>query len=412
MVEQNIILHHTEKFSFEKIKTEGEDGKETIILSGNAQPLKEDSRNGVRYREASVKKAFKSLANVAFLFNHNTERSIGHTTESGLTETHVTYKVDMDPEEKDLIRKVERQDIKHVSVGCMVENIEWNEEENIYICDVKEYAELSLVPVPGFSNTSVNKEGAIYLANALGNTEALEKLKTESKNSEEKTKEADEQKPDSESSEGAAEEGNEESDESKEEPKSEANDDDEDEKDKDKDEEDDDSDDDNEDNGKEGDKDSDDSDDSKEGDDEDDKDKDEADDDDDKEESLKKKEIKEDAGTSDDEERTAEERISDLESKNQELESKLEEFDNRLAIAESKVDAMNDNDENLDNDDENSEELMPDTSENFKDEKPSVRTKAELNAKEKTLFGENTKKVNESKEVVDMNELRLKNMSK
>ena len=172
-----ITLFHTEEMQFEK---KGEGKEATIMISGNAQPLNEDSRNGVRYRPDSVKKAAKSLQGVAFLFNHDSARSLGHVTKSGLTDSHLTYSADVDPEEKEYIRKVERGDIKFVSVGCMVENVQFNEEDNIYECDVKEYVELSAVTVPGFSNTSAEKEGlesAMFLANALGDKKVLQSLK-------------------------------------------------------------------------------------------------------------------------------------------------------------------------------------------------------------------------------------------
>ena len=63
----------------------------------------------------------------------------------------------------------------------MVKNIEWNEDDQIFIVDVKEYIELSAVTCAGFGNTSANKESAIYLAEKLGNNEVLEKLKAEGK---------------------------------------------------------------------------------------------------------------------------------------------------------------------------------------------------------------------------------------
>ena len=201
MDQKPIILFHTEELNFEKVKNE-EAGTDTVIISGNAQPLNEDSRNGVRYRADSVKKAYKSLMSCPFLFSHDATRSLGHIIEVGLNDTHITYRADVDPEEKDYIRKVERGDIRHVSVGCMVENVEWSEEENMYICDVKEYVELSAVTTPGFANTSATKEGAIFLANALGDTEVLEKLK----NAAEEKKEGDDEDEDEEKKEDAEEE--------------------------------------------------------------------------------------------------------------------------------------------------------------------------------------------------------------
>ena len=336
--DKSIILFHTEEFKFEKKE---KDGLQTVILSGNAQPLNEDSRNGVRYRPESVKKAYKSLANVAFLFNHDSNISLGHTIESDLNETHVTYKVDLDPEEKQYIRKIEREDIKHVSVGCMVENVEFNEEENIYECDVKEYVELSLVPVPGFSNTSVNKEGALFLAEKLGDEKVLEKLKAESEKKE--TDDEDEEDEDDEEN------------------------DDEDDKDKD-----------------EADDSDDDEDEDKEGDDE----KDDVDDD-----SEEKKE------EADDPEESAEEKLAKTIARVEELFSELDGMKNRLAIIEANVDALNDSEEDSEPDKE--KDIEPNKEEKFIDNKKKIpKTKEELEAKEKSLNANSDLK---SEKEIDLN---------
>ena len=420
---KQIILHHTEKFNLEKVKEK--DGSETVIISGNAQPLNEDSRNGVRYRPDSVKKAYKSLNGVAFLFNHDTNRSLGHVTEVGLTDSHITYKADVDPEEKEYLRKVERKDIQFVSVGCMVENVEFNEDDNIYECDVKEYVELSAVPVPGFANTSATKEDAIFLANELGDTKVLEKLQEAStvaaKLDDEKEAEEKNTIFSEKNEEGLRQRVFDSEDEAIEAEKklsdagikvlrdgkklviddedvqkavdilSEADDeDDSDDKDKDK-EADDDDEDDSDDKDKDDeeeeatDKDKDDSEDDEESDDEDDdekdKDKDEAADEEDKE--TDEEETKE--STESDDEDSAEEKLQKAEARIEELFSGFDEMNNRMAILESKVDAMNDAEEDADAETPD-EELPAETDEKFEDKKAEAiaktKTKANQEAKE------------------------------
>lgn len=369
MDSKNIILRFTEEFKFEKIKNEK--GKESYIISGNAQPLNEDSRNGIRYRPESVKKKYKTLNNVAFLFNHDTNKSLGHVIESGINNTHMTYRVDVDPEEKEYIRKMERGDIKHVSVGCMIENIAFNEKENIYECDVKEYVELSAVPVPGFSNTSANKEGAIFLANELGDKNILEKLKEAVK------KEADEEDDDKKD-------------------KDDESDDEDDKDDKDKDE-------------KNGDND--------------DEDEEEGDEDDEDEEKCKKKkgedfiddmqldEKKKETIKEEGDEPTAEELLKETITRVDELFSEIDQIKNSIAVIESKIDAMNETDENINENKKNNLDLHPNKEELFKDKKSNpINSKKELEAKEKALFGESSKKVNENKEVIDMKKVRMKNI--
>jgi len=200
MVKDKALLYDTEAFNFEKAKDKDKD-EEKIIISGQAMPIGKKSRNGVNYRPESVKKAVKTLEKAPFLFNHNTDISLGHITEADSNEKGIEYKADIDPEEKNYLRKVERGDIRHVSVGAMVSNPEFDEETGEVTVDVDEFVELSAVPVPGFKDTSsqVNnkiesKSGALYLAETFGNEEMKEKLKQESQN-----KEKDEDEEESES---------------------------------------------------------------------------------------------------------------------------------------------------------------------------------------------------------------------
>ncbi len=374
-----ITLFHTEEMQFEK---KGEGKEATIMISGNAQPLNEDSRNGVRYRPDSVKKAAKSLQGVAFLFNHDSARSLGHVTKSGLTDSHLTYSADVDPEEKEYIRKVERGDIKFVSVGCMVENVQFNEEDNIYECDVKEYVELSAVTVPGFSNTSAEKEGlesAMFLANALGDKKVLQSLKEKAAlDAVGKKEDSEEESPEGEGSEEA--------------------------KDDDKEDEADDDDDDDE-------KDKDESADGDEGSEEGTEEAEAEETDEEGKEALigKKEEADSEGEEQADEEATPEERITELENKVSELESKNDEFENRLAIAESKIDTLNEEEgaEDVDTPDESEEgeELEPNKEETFtsKHGKPCP-TKESIANKKKSLEGDES----EGKDIVDISANRKK----
>ncbi|MFW5902622.1 MAG: hypothetical protein ACOCTT_01905 [archaeon] len=187
MVENKI--YNTETFSLEKSQD-----KKGYILKGNAMPLGETSRNGVYYRPESVKKAYKSLEGNSFLFSHQQDQVnhvLGHVTKADLTDTHVTYEVDIDPEEKDFIRKSERGDIKHVSVGAIInpETVEIDEDKGIAYVDVEEFAELSSAPVPGYKNTSAKLNTVMAIAEKFGNEDQVKKLKQKTK-----TKETDEDK--------------------------------------------------------------------------------------------------------------------------------------------------------------------------------------------------------------------------
>ncbi|MGV9141392.1 MAG: hypothetical protein ACOC1X_00480 [Promethearchaeota archaeon] len=186
MVENKI--YNTETFSLEKSQD-----KKGYILKGNAMPLGETSRNGVYYRPESVKKAYKSLEGNSFLFSHQQDQVnhvLGHVTKSGLSDSHVTYEVDIDPEEKDFIRKSERGDIKHVSVGAIInpETVEIDEDKGIAYVDVEEFAELSSAPVPGYKNTSAKLNTVMAIAEKFGNEDQVKKLK-------QKTQETEDEKP-------------------------------------------------------------------------------------------------------------------------------------------------------------------------------------------------------------------------
>jgi phage head maturation protease len=173
-----IKIYHTETFKIERVQNN--DGSTKYVLKGNAMPLGEQSRNKVLYRADSVKKAYESLNGVSFLFNHDATKVLGHVINAGLTDSHVTYEADIDPEEKDFIRKSERGDIKNVSVGAMVSNPEFLEDEGVVIVDVDEFVELSSAPVPGFKNTSAGfGNEALMIAESFGNTSFAEKLRKE-----------------------------------------------------------------------------------------------------------------------------------------------------------------------------------------------------------------------------------------
>ena len=188
------IYFNTEGFELKNEKLS--DGSESIILEGVAMPLNKMSRNKVVYRSESIKKAYKTMEGAAFLFNHNTNISLGHVEDVQLDEGEevMKYRANMDPHETEFVNKVKRQDIRHVSVGCLIDNVEYDEEAGIATCDVEEFVELSLVPVPGFKDATANINGEfleatpLLLAEKFGNKEMIKKLK-EKKELEDKDKE-------------------------------------------------------------------------------------------------------------------------------------------------------------------------------------------------------------------------------
>jgi len=189
---QEIKLFNTEEFN--------KGNNQKVILKGNAMPLNETSRNGVFYRPESVKKNYKSLEGVPFLFAHQqneVRHVLGKVEKVNLTNSHVTYEADIDSEEKEFIRKSEKGYIKHVSVGCLIDpsSVEFDEEKQIAKVDVIEFCELSSAPVPGFKK---GKQNLVLLAESLGKEDIIKKLKEtqdeEDEENEEETEETEETK--------------------------------------------------------------------------------------------------------------------------------------------------------------------------------------------------------------------------
>lgn len=154
---QDVIKEETSKGIYricsESFKTESNDSG--VKLSGDAMPFNETSRNKVKYIRESVEKAKDSLNNVSLLWNHDFNNVIGHVTNAGMNDTHLTYEADIDPEESYVLRKLERGDVKHVSIHAMIdEDNSYVDDEGIIHAWVKEFIELSVVPVPGFADTT------------------------------------------------------------------------------------------------------------------------------------------------------------------------------------------------------------------------------------------------------------------
>lgn len=421
------------------LKTEKlEDGSQSVILEGVAMPLNKMSRNKVFYRPESVKKAYSTMKGAAFLFNHNTDISLGHVEDVGLDEKAevMTYRANMDPSEEKFVNKVKRQDIRHVSVGCLVSNVDWDEESMTATCDIDEFVELSLVPVPGFKDATANINGEfleatpLLLAEKLGNKEMIEKMKAAAEKKKEADDEDDSDKSDEEESddEDPEDEGCKKKKKGSQKLEKKEGDD----EDKDKSDEEDDSEDDSEEADDEDpeDKEKKNSIEKKEADDEDDSDdsddSDEAEDDDedkDKEESAKAKSEEDLKKEAEGEEESVEEKLSTAISRIEELFAKVDEMTNRLSILEANMDALNDSEEDAEGKADNEEgdegkvdeSLNPDTSEKFVDkkikEKQGMKIQENLAAKEKALLGEESKKLKEGKKVVDMRDVRMSNIS-
>lgn len=155
-----IVNIQTESFDVE----EAEDG---VIIEGLALPFDKKSRNGVKYEEESVKQAAKTMEGNSLLFNHDETRPpIGHIEEFTHQDEGMHYRANLDPQEEKFIRKVNRGDIRNVSIQARVEA----DEADAETVKVLDFLELSLVPIAGFPQTD---------AEIMDMQTYAEKLKTE-----------------------------------------------------------------------------------------------------------------------------------------------------------------------------------------------------------------------------------------
>ena len=148
------------KFSPEFVSSESEDEK--VRVRGLALPFNEVSRNGHWYIEDSIRETYQSMIGVTVHFNHVFNRPLGHVSDAWIEEDGLHFEMDLDPKEEDLIRKMKRKDIKHVSVMVGIdENKSYIDENGVPALWVVEHYELSVVTVPGYKQTTSNFESLV-----------------------------------------------------------------------------------------------------------------------------------------------------------------------------------------------------------------------------------------------------------
>jgi len=135
-------------------------GKKRYILKGMMLPFNKISRNNVLYNEQSIRDKHKQLVGRPLMYNHQVEGAelpLGHFIDSYCEGDGWYYKADIDPEEKHAIRKLERGDLRHVSIQLIGGKVEEkiDEDQNPYTeAYVTDIIEGSLVPAPGFLDTT------------------------------------------------------------------------------------------------------------------------------------------------------------------------------------------------------------------------------------------------------------------
>lgn len=163
IMETQKVLISVETF---QVVSEKVEGKEAYFLTGTALPFGKVSRNRCTYNTDRAKERAHTLDGVPFLYNHSAEQVgniKGHVVSHEITEEGIRFKVDLDPEEKEFIRKVERSDIKHVSIGATIEDMKQEKDAEVPEFFIGEFIELSAAPVPGFLDARMDREGYITM---------------------------------------------------------------------------------------------------------------------------------------------------------------------------------------------------------------------------------------------------------
>ena len=129
-----------------------------IRLFGKAITPDQPTRNKVSYSRESLMASYKTLIGKPFLDSHKddsirTHPPFGHVVNAYMTDEGLMYEVDIDPAEEVFIRKVERGDIKGVSIQVLVSDVE--QREGYVRAHVQEFLELSSVLIPGDGDTSM-----------------------------------------------------------------------------------------------------------------------------------------------------------------------------------------------------------------------------------------------------------------
>jgi len=162
----------------EEPKREGEPQK--VYLIGKALTFDTPTRNKVAYTRSSGQATLHTWNGRPFLNSHKDDDvlgSIGHVESMEIKSDDkgrpsLWYKADIDPEEKDFIRKVKRKDIPFVSVQVLVSEIKRKENAEFgdYIeADIKEGLELSSVLIPGERETFgyITEENFVKMAESF-----------------------------------------------------------------------------------------------------------------------------------------------------------------------------------------------------------------------------------------------------
>ena len=140
-------------------------GEKKLLLEMNLIPFGKVSRNGILYNKEATLACLPTLVGRPLLDNHNDEAPLresspfGHFIKAWYDEATDMAKgiADMDPEEKDIIRKIRRGDIAHCSIQVLAGRAVDREMNGQSYAEAypDEFLEASLVKIEGFKQATL-----------------------------------------------------------------------------------------------------------------------------------------------------------------------------------------------------------------------------------------------------------------
>jgi len=166
-IHKNVWVPSESAFKFVE-QVDPKTGEKKFILKGLMLPFNKVSRNAVMYNTDSIKEKCKQLVGKPMMYNHKVDTDalpIGHFIDSWCENDGWYYKADVDPAERDMIRKLERGDLRHVSIQLIGGKVQERfDESNKSFTEawVEDVIEGSVVPAPGFLDTTAAFAEALH----------------------------------------------------------------------------------------------------------------------------------------------------------------------------------------------------------------------------------------------------------
>ena len=153
LMDKNLYLVETKIDSCESYAYDG--GDKIYEIKGTAMPLDEVSRNQARYNKDRVKEIVNTMIEKPILVNHDWEMvPIGKVTNAYIDEKDNEMKYEAEIDDPIIAKKIERGYVKNVSIGGLVDYVNFETKDDIPEVYLSEFVELSFATIPGFQNAS------------------------------------------------------------------------------------------------------------------------------------------------------------------------------------------------------------------------------------------------------------------